>query len=89
VRSDGLAELGAVVHREVGALAGRQHQMRGVAEKRHAGHPLPPMLGRKGMEHAGDGVGFTVGDERGELSREQIVDAAIALLDEQGENGLT
>ena len=72
VRGDGLAELGAVVHREVGALTVGRHQMRGVAEQSHAGHALPPMSGRERMDRSGDGVRLAVGDQRGELWRPAV-----------------
>ena len=54
MRGDRLGELGAVEHREVGALSGRRRQMRGVAEQRHTGHALPSVSGRERVEHAQD-----------------------------------
>jgi AcrR family transcriptional regulator len=72
VGGNGLAELGAVVHREVGAFPVGRRQMRGVAEKSHTGHTLPPMPGRERMEPSRDGVCLTVGDQRGELRRPAV-----------------
>ena len=60
-------ELGAVEHRQVGALAGRRHQVRGVAEERHAGHAVPPVVVGQRVDRARDRGGLAVGDQRGEL----------------------
>ena len=62
-----LAELGAVEHRQVRALAGRRHQVRGVTEERHAGHAVPSVAVRECVDRARDRCGFGVGDKRGKF----------------------
>jgi hypothetical protein len=67
VGGDGLADLGAVEHCEVGSFAGRDHQVGRIAEQRHPGHAIPFVLDRERMNRARHRVSFTVGDERNQL----------------------
>ena len=67
-----LRELGAVEHRQVRALAGRRHQVRGIAEERHAGHAVPAVAVGERVDHARDRRGLAVGDQRGELRRPPV-----------------
>ena len=66
------AELGAVEHGQVGALAGRRHQVRGIAEERHPGHAVPSVPVRERVDHPRDRRGLAVGDQRGELRRPPV-----------------
>jgi hypothetical protein len=44
----------------------------GVAEQGHAGHPVPAVSDRQGVEHSQCGRGLAVGDQRGELGRPPV-----------------
>jgi hypothetical protein len=69
VGGDSLPELGAVEHRQVRALAGRRHQVRGVTQQRHPGHAVPAVPVRERVDRARDWCGFAVGNQRGQLRR--------------------
>jgi hypothetical protein len=72
MRGDRLPQLGAVEHRQVRALAGRRHQVRGITEERHPGHALPSVSVRERVDRARDRCGLAVGDQRGELRRPPV-----------------
>ncbi|WP_343634023.1 hypothetical protein [Roseateles sp.] len=65
-RRDRLAQLGAIQHGEVRAIARRRHQVRRIAKQRHAGHACPAMRCRQGVDGAEHRCGLAVGDQRGE-----------------------
>lgn len=64
VGGDRLSELGAVVHRELGAFFRRRHQVRGIAEQRDARDAIPAMFDRQRMDGAKHRGSLGVGDER-------------------------
>jgi hypothetical protein len=69
VRGDRLAQLRAVEHRQVRALAARRRQVRGVPQQRHPAHPVPSVVVRERVDHARDRPSVALGDQGGQRRR--------------------